>query len=253
MLSYARMDDLLTTKQLQEILKIDRTTIYRMLSDGRLTGIRVGGQWRFPRNAIEQCLVNPKTAKALTAPENIEPCADVLPIDCLEPVQDVFAIAADVGAVTTGLDGKPHTIISNSCEFCNLILASPEGRRRCEASWARLANATSPRIEQCHAGLSYARGRIQVDNKFVGMLFVGQFVSDASKRQALEISELARACSISETGLQTAAEQVRIVEPARNPWLLALLQKVTDTFSHIGQRQLDLILRLRQVAQIAKV
>ena len=247
------MDDLLTTNQLQEILKKDRTTIYRMLSDGRLTGIRVGGQWRFPRNAIEQCLVNPKTAKALTAPENIEPSADVLPIDCLEPVQDVFAIAADVGAVTTGLDGKPLTIISNSCEFCNLILASPEGRRRCEASWARLANATSPRIEQCHAGLSYARGRIQVDNKFVGMLFVGQFVSDASKRQALEISELARVCSISETGLQTAAEQVRIVEPARNPWLLALLQKVTDTFSHIGQRQLDLILRLRQVAQIAKV
>ncbi len=247
------MEDLLTTKELQEILKIDRTTIYRMLGDGRLTGIRVGGQWRFPRSAIEQCLVNPKTTKAITASENIEPSADVLPIDCLEPVQDVFAVAADVGAVTTGLDGKPLTVISNSCKFCNLILTSPEGRKRCEASWARLANATSPRIEQCHAGLSYARGRIQVDNEFVGMLFVGQFVNDKSKRQTLGISELARECNISETELQTAAEEIRIIEPARNQWLLGLLQKVTDTFSHIGQRQLDLILRLRQVAQIAKV
>ena len=247
------MDDLLTTKQLQELLKIDRTTIYRMLSDGRLTGIRVGGQWSFPRNAIEQCLINPKTTQAVTATETFEPSADVLPLDCLEPVQDVFAVAADIGAVTTGLDGKLLTPISNSCKFCDLILATPEGRKRCEASWARLAHAGAPRIEQCHAGLSYARGRIQVGNEFVGMIFAGQFLGDASKRQTLEFSELARACNISETKLRAAAEEIRVIEPARNQWLLGLLVKVTDTFSHIGQRQLDLILRLRQVAQIAKI
>jgi hypothetical protein len=95
--------------------------------------------------------------------------------------------------------------------------------------------------------------RWAVDNEFVGMLFVGQFVNDESIRQTLKVSELAHACNISETELQTAAEEIRIIEPTRNPWLLGLLHKVTDTFSHIGQRQLDLILRLRQVAQIAKV
>ena len=46
------MDDLLTTRQLQDLLQVDRITIYRMLHDGRLRGFKVGGQWRFSRTAI---------------------------------------------------------------------------------------------------------------------------------------------------------------------------------------------------------
>jgi excisionase family DNA binding protein len=249
------MDDFLTTKQLQDLLQVDRTTLYRMLSDGRLTGIRVGGQWRFPRNAIEQCLTGSKTAKASNVSETVTPSVDVLPIDCLEPIQEVFATAADVGAVTTTLDGKPLTAVSNSCRFCNLVLASPEGRRRCEASWVRLARSTerSPHIEQCHAGLEYARGRIQVADEFVAMTFAGQFVASESARQAVRVSELARECNIPKADLHQAAAELRIVEPARAAWLLALLQKVALTFSHIGEQRLELLNRLRQVAQLAQV
>ena len=34
------MTDLLTTRQVQDILKVDRITIYRMLQDGRLKGVK---------------------------------------------------------------------------------------------------------------------------------------------------------------------------------------------------------------------
>lgn len=249
------MEDLLTTKQLQELLQVDRTTIYRMLNDGRLQGIRVGGQWRFPRSVLEECLIAPKSGKSATVIENVTPSADVLPLSCIEPIQDVFASAADVGSVTTNLEGKPLISPSNSCAFCNLILASPEGRNRCEASWKKLAQSTSkhPKIEHCHAGLLYAPGRIQVENEFVAMIFAGQFVGDQADRNALKISELARECNIPEVELQQAAQQIRIVEPARAEWLMNLLHKVADTFSHIGQQRLDLLKRLRQVAQLAQV
>ncbi len=249
------MDDFLTTRQLQELLKIDRTTIYRMLGDGRLQGIRVGGQWRFPRNVVDECIVNPKSLKQVTDGGEIRPTADVLPLSCLAPIQDVFSAAADVGAVTTTLEGKPLTPFTNSCAYCNLILASPEGRRRCEASWQRLAQPTerAPRIEHCHAGLQYARGRIQVEDEFVAMIFAGQFVSDEPARRALPVSELAQACDIPTADLQQAALQIRIVEPTRADWLLKLLQKVADTFSEIGEQRLDLLKRLRQVAQLAQV
>ena len=50
------MNELLTTRQVQETLKVDRTTIYRMLKDGRLNGVKVGSQWRFPRLEIEAVL-----------------------------------------------------------------------------------------------------------------------------------------------------------------------------------------------------
>jgi len=92
------MEDLLTTKQLQELLQVDRTTIYRMLSDGRLTGIRVGGQWRFSRNILDECLTSPKATTRIAAPENVAPSADVLPLDCLQPIQEVFVTAQPDGA-----------------------------------------------------------------------------------------------------------------------------------------------------------
>ncbi|MCA9947998.1 MAG: helix-turn-helix domain-containing protein, partial [Anaerolineales bacterium] len=38
------MEDLLTTRQVQELLQVDRTTVYRMRKDGRLTGVKVGQQ-----------------------------------------------------------------------------------------------------------------------------------------------------------------------------------------------------------------
>ncbi len=247
------MEDLLTTRQLQNLLQVDRTTIYRMLGDGRLTGIRVGGQWRFPRNTLEECLTNPKATARIAATERVTPSADVLPLDCLQPIQEVFAIAADVGAVTTTVDGNPLTPFSNSCKFCDLILASAEGRKRCEASWTRLANSSSPRIERCHAGLAYARGRIQVGNEFVAMIFAGQFVIDQAARSGLKVLEIARECNVPESALRKAAQEVRVIDPSRADWLLGLLQKVAETFSHIGQQRLDLIMRLRQVAQLAKV
>ncbi len=251
-----RMDDLITTKQLQELLKIDRTTIYRMLSDGRLQGIRVGGQWRFPRNVVDECLINHKVLRqVIETNESIMPSADVLPLSCLEPIQEVFAAAADVGAVTTTLDGKPITPFGNPCSFCNLLFTSPEGRRRCESSWTRLAQSSdgTPQVEQCHAGLSYARGRIQVGDEFVAMIFAGQFVVDESARQALQVKELACACNIPEAELQHAADEIRLIHVARADWLLKLLQKVADTFSHIGEQRLDLLQRLRQVAELAQV
>ncbi|MCA9936705.1 MAG: helix-turn-helix domain-containing protein [Anaerolineales bacterium] len=50
------MDDLLTTKQVQDLLQVDRTTVYRMLKDGRITGVKVGQQWRFHRQEVENLL-----------------------------------------------------------------------------------------------------------------------------------------------------------------------------------------------------
>jgi excisionase family DNA binding protein len=48
------MSDLLTTNQVQDLLHVDRTTIYRLVESGRLPAIRVGKQWRFSRPEIER-------------------------------------------------------------------------------------------------------------------------------------------------------------------------------------------------------
>jgi excisionase family DNA binding protein len=50
----APSDQIFTIKELSEHLRVHPTTIYRLLRQGRLPGFRVGSNWRFSREAIEQ-------------------------------------------------------------------------------------------------------------------------------------------------------------------------------------------------------
>ena len=115
------VDDLLTTRQLQELLQVDRITIYRMLNDGRLQGFKVGGQWRFSRREIETWLQeqqNRLDIESMPPPGGtIAPSPKSLPLSCIQAIQDVCAEALDIAAVTTELDGSPLTEVSNSCDF----------------------------------------------------------------------------------------------------------------------------------------
>ncbi len=44
-------DNFYTTRELQDILNIDRTTIYRMADNGKLQAVKVGSQRRCSRRA----------------------------------------------------------------------------------------------------------------------------------------------------------------------------------------------------------
>jgi len=50
----APTDQIFTIRELSEHLRVHPTTIYRLLRQGRLPGFRVGSNWRFSREAIEQ-------------------------------------------------------------------------------------------------------------------------------------------------------------------------------------------------------
>jgi excisionase family DNA binding protein len=254
------MTDLLTTKQLLELLQLDRTTVYRMLSEGRLPGFKVGGQWRFSRQEIETWMKD----REPEPPPPARPSAEVLPLDCIQPVQDIFAEALNVGAVITQLDGEPITQISHCSPFCQLVLSSPRGRQRCIASWRSLAGQADhkPHLHTCHAGLMYARGRIEVAAEFVAMSFMGQFVTvrpdspqgtpNGWNREAV-ISDLASDCGLDADALRAAAQEVYVVSPNDHPRLNRLLQKLTDTLSEIGCQRLTLLNKLRGIARLTEL
>lgn len=46
-------DDILTIKDLAEYLKLNEKTAYRLVSDGKIPGFKVGGSWRFRRSEIQ--------------------------------------------------------------------------------------------------------------------------------------------------------------------------------------------------------
>lgn len=50
------MPDLLSPKQLADYLQLSQRTIYRLLDRGDIPAIKVGGQWRFRKTAVDEWL-----------------------------------------------------------------------------------------------------------------------------------------------------------------------------------------------------
>lgn len=49
-------EDLMTSRELAVYLKIDLRTLYRYIKEGQISGVKVGGLWRFPRSGIDAWL-----------------------------------------------------------------------------------------------------------------------------------------------------------------------------------------------------
>lgn len=246
-------DELMTTRELQDLLRVDRTTIYSMLNDGRLPGFKVGGQWRFLRREIESWMREQREEESKTP---VRPSPDALPLGCIQSIQSIFSEAMDVGSIITRLDGQPLTEISNSCAFCDLVLSTPEGSRRCAESWRMLAGQTErrPRLHQCHAGLLYARDRIEVEEEFVAMVFAGQIVVDGTTEAVTaRVDELAAACALDPAQLLDTLPSVRSLTAQRSEMLMNLLERMGKTLSDIGRERLVLLRKLRHIAEVTSL
>ncbi|MCA9972612.1 MAG: PocR ligand-binding domain-containing protein [Anaerolineales bacterium] len=248
------MDDLLTTRQVQDLLQVDRTTVYRMLKDERLTGVKVGQQWRFHRHEVEAML---GLTPAPTAPESPKPTLprEVLPLNCVQAVQDVCAEIGEIGAVTTDTAGVPLTRISNCGPFCALVLASKTGRRACEASWYKLAQQAddAPRFLTCHAGLQYARARIKLNGANSAMLIAGQFYTIPPNRVSRdqEVRTLAEQHQIDADALVEASHQLVYLDDRKRSEITRWLKKVANAFEQIGRERAELMGRLKSIAAMS--
>ncbi len=247
------MDKLLTTKQVQAHLQVDRTTIYRMLKDGRLTGIKIGQQWRFPLSNVDALLAGSPAAYSQT--ETLTLSREVLPVQCLQAVQDVSAETVEVGAITTDNNGLPITEISNAYPVCALILGTKSGRQACINSWHKLAqqHETKPRFVTCHAGFQYARARIEVDGVPAAMLIAGQFFTappDPTIRQA-QLQQLAQKHNLSLETLSDADRHPRILSKTKQAKITTWLEKLADTFAIISLERADMLNRLKRIASLS--
>lgn len=156
---------LLTARQVQELLGIDRSTVYRMAGDGRLAAIRVGKQLRFPADQITDLLAGSDPA---AEPALIDPVA----------ARAAIRVAADllgVSMVVTDMSGEPITEIANPCDWFKDTEDREEKLRACFAEWQQMAhdNNLSPRFRQGSVGFECARAFIRVGSSLVGMVVAG--------------------------------------------------------------------------------
>jgi excisionase family DNA binding protein len=247
------MDEFLSTRQVIEILKVDRITVYRMLQDGRLKGIKIGQQWRFPRAEVDRLLGAEPIPPQTTQPD---PTAS-FPTHCVQTVQDLFSEVSQLSAVMLDPNGDALTEITHPCSFCQLIRQSPEGQKACNASWQSFVQQSKAGIQQhtCHAGLRYVSAPVLNGDDPIGLFLSGPFTEEPleSKEDMNRFREIASNYAIRFADLKNAAFEVPTIpldQAARvEAWSCAVARAVQS----ILHERTGFMSRLQQIANLSQI
>lgn len=123
---------------------------------------------------------------------SVEPASigDFVDIDVLQRIQDTFAQAMSVGAVTVDRAGTPVTRPSNFQPLCLLIRSRPGGLARCVASDAESGqiayNQNAPHTYVCKGGLLDAAAPITVNGEYLGCILCGQVLPADARPEFIE-------------------------------------------------------------------
>ncbi len=58
-----KSDDVLTIKELSAYLKIPKSTLYKLVREGKIPSQKIGRHWRFRKRAIDRWLEETRTNK----------------------------------------------------------------------------------------------------------------------------------------------------------------------------------------------
>lgn len=251
------ISDLLTTKELQDVLHVDRTTIYRMAEGGRIPAVKVGNQWRFPRTQIEAWLLRNSAAPVPT----VEPAAngaiqtmDLLPLECVQLIQDGFAEALGVMVLVTDLHGNLITRPSNPCGLYTVAETSPTARQRCLNLWVDLASKPSlaPKFQESHLGLMCARGLVRVGNEIKAMVVMGGIAPQAWPPDEEQLLWMSEALELDVDLLRSHLDDVHRLDFQEQARVLPFVQRTADILSHIAGERYKLFNRLQRIAEITQ-
>lgn len=247
------MEDYLTTHQVQDILKVDRITVYRMLQDGRLKGVKIGQQWRFTLGEVQRLIGrNPAEEEILSTGADA-----VFPVPCVQTIQDLFAEVSQIGAIVIDAQGQPVTQISQPNPFFGAVTASPAGQAAYQATWERFTGEARRGSEQftCHAGLKYVGVPIYARDEFVGVFLAGQFYWQPADpdEEAARLSRLAHSLDLPLEKLQQSARQIPVIEESRHAQVQGWPAKAARAIQSILKERTGFVERLQKIANLTQI
>jgi excisionase family DNA binding protein len=244
---------LLTTKQVQELFNVDRSTIYRMAEDGRIPAVKVGRQWRFPADMVEHLLGDPTE----TPPSAVIPPAavldTVLPADTAQAVADLAADLFGVMAVVTDMRGKALTSVANPCGYFSAVFDSVYTADRCSDGWRRLGEEIDlePHFVPSHLGFLCARSFIRIDATLAGMVIVGGVAPEVWPPGDDDIAAISAETGVDAEVIRTHIKQVYWIDTPHQDWIVRNLSRFSDLISHLADGRRRLLTRLDQIAALA--
>jgi excisionase family DNA binding protein len=253
------MTEMFTAKEMQDLLHVDRSTIYRMAEAGQLPAVKVGKQWRFPSGQVEHWLnlqtATPTPSLAAHAESFTGDFAAMLPLDCVQLIQDAFAEALGVMLVVTDLDGQPITQVSNPLPLYRLLSETEKGHEICHETWQELGRvpALEPRFMPGFAGLLCARALVRIGNELKAMVILFGLAPQDWPPSSQAAQKLAQSLDASSAALQEAFTSVFRLSAEERAKALITIQRIADILAHIGNERQLLLDRLSSIAKLSAV
>jgi len=254
------MAEMLTAKDIQDMLQIDRSTIYRMAENGRIPAVKVGKQWRFSSDAIDVWLAAqsalPAPSSSLLPTIEITPgddLASLLPLECVQLIQDTFADSLGVMVVITDMEGNPITEVSHTCGLFDAISEVPDAVHKCIESWHTLADAIDlePKYMVSHLKLLCARGLIRVGSELKGMVVIGGIAPPNWPPTPEQVQTMATEFGVDPEILTTCLSDVFYLDETEQTRVLTFVQRIANIVAHIARERNTLIGNLETIANFA--
>ena len=250
---------LLTTKQVQELFRVDRSTIYRMAEDGRLPAVKVGRQWRFPSERVEDLLgqngePSPTPTEAINDAARSAALDTVLPPDTAQAVADLAADLFGVMAVVTDMSGRALTSVSNPCGYFTAVFNSFYTPDRCSEGWRRLGEEIDlePSFLPSHLGFLCARSFIRIGPNLAGMVIVGGVAPSQWPPSDEEIAAVATETGTPVETINAHINEVYWIDAAHQDWIVRNLSRVSDLISLLADGHGRLVQKLDTIAALAR-
>lgn len=257
------MSGMMTAKEVQEMLQVDRSTIYRMAESGRLPAIKVGKQWRFPTQQVESWMQlqidvgSPQTTRT-NGPQvfgHIDELESLIPVECVQLILDGYADLLGTMLVVTDLSGNPITEPSRPCGLFEAVSQEPHAVQKCIESWSLLGAAIDlePSFNRSHLGLLCARSMIRVGAELKGMVIAGCLAPEEWPPTPAEVNAMALELEVQPELLIPHLEQVYVLDQGQRQSVLDHLKRIANIVAHIVNERKTLVERLEAIADLTEL
>jgi excisionase family DNA binding protein len=244
-------DRLLTTRDVQSLVNVDRSTIYRMAEDGRIPAIKVGRQWRFPERAIRSWLAGDRPVPGHdTAAGNGD---SLPPAGVLQALAELVSRATGAMVVIADPQGNPLTEVANPCGYFRAVASDPATLERCIEGWREYGEDPDllPHFAPSHLGFLCARGFARIGSELSAMIIVGGIAPENWPPPAADLARVADDLGIPAALLEEHVDQVYHLDDDERRRILDLLPRVGVLISQISSDRSRLHDRLESIAALA--
>jgi len=236
-----------------------------MAESGQLPAIKVGRQWRFPADQFQAWLKQqsidppqppsaaptPPPAPAATVPADDDLDA-LLPLDCVQLIQDTFAETIGTMLVITDIEGNPITEVSNPCGLFAMVSQFPDAVKLCIEGWAKMGAELDlePKFIRSHLGLLGARAFIRVGRELKGMVVIGGIAPDDWPPAPEAVAAMARDFGRTADDFLPRINEVFYLDEQQKALALTVAKRVATIVTHIITERLILVSKLNSIAEL---